>query len=293
MNMDGKYRISAVVPTYNREKTITRCLDSILSQTYPVYEVIVVDDGSQDKTLEIISSKYADRVRIVRTKHRGAQAARNAGIIAATGEYIAFLDSDDEWVPNKIELQIGELDKNRDAIVCGDGYVQTDIKNKIPKVYQNSNWVKRGRRMMKMQGVSGFAYEHILQYSFCMFQALLVSKKNLLEIGLLDERVPSYQEWDTAIRLGKKYEFAYIKKPLFIYHLHDGETISKNEKKDVAGREYLLNKYQYEILAYLGAKKLTNMYKELARRTFYLKNIRCISFFLKYCMGKMNLFYLR
>ncbi len=291
-SMEKQYRVSVVIPAYNREKTIRRCINSIINQTYPVYEIIVVDDGSRDKMLQIIDKEYAS-VKVIRQNHQGAQAARNAGIRAAEGEYIAFLDSDDEWVPDKLEIQIQALLKNRDAVICCDGFIQTDWEKQIPKIYKGKEkgFKKGKRKIYKMNGKSGHVYKAILSDSFCMFQAMLTSKQNLLEIGLLDERVPSFQEWDTAIRLAKKYEFIYIHKPLFVYHLHDDETISKNTEKYIDGMEYITEKFKYEILRQTGIKGLQRRYKELLKNCMRYKDKRVIKYCVKYIMAGVHLFF--
>lgn len=284
--------VSVIIPTYNREKTIKRCIDSIVNQTMPPYEIIVVDDCSMDNTLGILNKFYPD-IKIVKQNHRGAQAARNAGIRVAQGEYIAFLDSDDEWLPDKLELQIRELKKNPDAVICGDGIIQQDWKGAIPKIYdatrRRNNEIGR-KKLYKLKGKSGYAYKKILRTSFCLYQALLTSKKNLLDIGMLDENVPSYQEWDTAIRLAKRHEFIYLHKPLFIYHLHDGETISKDEHKSIDGLEYIYRKFQYEIAGELGISELTQRYRALMKMCIKYRDIRFIKYFVRYILGKMNVF---
>ena len=285
--------VSVIVPSYNREKTIKRCLDSILNQSYPASEIIVVDDGSTDKTLDILNREYLTEVTVIKQEHKGSQAARNLGIQAAKGEYIAFLDSDDEWLPDKLEIQVRELRKNPDAVICGDGIVQQDWKGAIPKIYDATG--RRNNRMgrqklYKLKGKSGYVYKEILKDSFCLFQALLTSRKNLLDIGLLDENVPSYQEWDTAIRLAKQYEFIYIHKPLFIYHLHDDETISKKLSKNIDGLEYICRKFQYEIASQLGNSMLTQRYWEMMKMCIKYRDIRVIKYFVKYILGRMNVF---
>lgn len=227
-----KRTVSAVIPAYNREKTIRRCIDSVLQQTYEVSEIIVVDDGSTDRTLEILANEYKEKVKVIKQPHKGAQAARNAGIRAAEGEYIAFLDSDDEWTEKRIELQMQVLAEKPDAVVCGNGYVVQNGRKKI--------W--------RMLGHSGYVYKMILVSPFALFQAIITKKENLLKIGLLDENVPSYQEWDTAIMLSKVCEFVFLDRPLFIYYLHNGETISKDKKRDIDGWEYVCQKHRYEIL---------------------------------------------
>lgn len=285
-------KVSVIIPTYNREKTIKRCIDSIANQSIPPDEIIVVDDGSTDNTLEILNRFYPD-IKIIKQNHKGAQAARNAGIRAAQGEYIAFLDSDDEWLPDKLEWQVKELKRNPDAVICGDGILQQDWKGAIPKIYdakgRKNNRAGR-KKIFKLKGKSGYVYKEILRHSFCLFQALLTSKKNLLDIGLLDENVPSYQEWDTAIRLAKQYEFIYLHKPLFIYHLHDGETISKNMRKEIDGLEYIYRKFQYEIASQLGSGMLTQRYYELMKMCIKYRDIRVVKYFVKYILGRMNVF---
>lgn len=286
-----QYKISAVIPVYNREKTIRRCIDSVLKQTYPIYEIIIVDDGSTDQTLHILK-EYQDCIKLVKQKHKGAQAARNAGIKEAEGEYIAFLDSDDEWVPDKLELQVKALQKNKNAVIYGDVYIQTEWKNGIPEVYRKSEGMQKAKGLtrLKLKGKSGYIYKNILQDSFCYFPTLLTSKKNLIDIGLLDEKVPSFQEWDTAIRLAQTKEFVYIYKPLYIYHFHDGETISKNKKKGVDGKEYIYEKYKYEILSELGKGELVRRYRELMKTSWNCKDKRVLKYFLKYIMGRVNIF---
>lgn len=286
-----EYKISAVIPVYNREKTIRRCIDSILNQTYPIYEIVIVDDGSTDQTLHILK-EYQDCIKLVRQKHKGAQAARNMGIREADGEYIAFLDSDDEWMPDKLELQVNALQKNKYAVICGGGYIQTEWKNGIPEVYRKSEDMQNAKSLMRLRlkGKSGYVYKFILQDSFCLFPSLMTSKENLIKIGLLDEKVPSFQEWDTAIRLAQTNELIYIDSPLFIYHLHDGETISKNKKKTIDGKEYIYEKYKYEILSKLGKRELVRRYKELMKTSWKYKDKRVLKYFLKYIMGRGNMF---
>lgn len=289
-------RITVVIPCYNREKTIKRCIDSIVNQTVCPQEIIVVDDGSTDHTLSILKKNYGNKVTILKQQHKGAQAARNAGIRAAKGNYIAFLDSDDEWMPNKLELQIQELKKHPQAVICGDGYIQADWKREVPKIYkQGKRWEHglKSRKAYRMNGKSGYVYRNLLSVSFCMFQALLVSRETLYKIGLLDEKVPSYQEWDTGIRLAKQAEFVYMKTPLFIYHLHDGVTISKNTQKDIDGYEYICKKYQYEILSWLGKNALIQRYEALLKKCKIHKDKRFFEYLCRYALSKMGLFIFR
>lgn len=150
-------KVSVIIPTYNREKTIKRCIDSVVNQSMPPYEIIVVDDGSTDKTLKILNEHFKD-IKIIKQNHQGAQVARNAGILAAQGEYIAFLDSDDEWLADKLEVQVRELIRKPDAVICGDGIIQQDWKKSIPKIYdiaENKNNRPGRKKILKLKGKSG------------------------------------------------------------------------------------------------------------------------------------------
>ncbi|WP_277640134.1 glycosyltransferase family 2 protein [Wolinella succinogenes] len=230
--------ISVVIPMFNRSKTIKRCLDSVCSQTYSNLEVIVVDDCSTDNSTDVVENYSDNRVRLVKLeKNSGAQAARNNGILNANGEWIAFLDSDDTWEVQKLEKQLKELEKNQwnpMTVVHGNCFCLDESTSK--------KWI------LNLPVVEGYSFERLLSAPSPMFPALLTSKKALLDIGLLDESVPSYQEWDTAIRLSQKCQFIHLNEPLFTYHFHEGETISKNKKRDIDGYEYIIKKFKEQMI---------------------------------------------
>lgn len=245
MNMIAS--ISVVIPAYNRAKTINYCLDSVLKQTLAPLEVLVVDDCSTDGTVDIVRAYQDSRVRcIVLEKNSGAQAARNRGIREARGEWIAFQDSDDEWLPEKLEKQIASLaEVNFNPMVV----VHTDCTCLDYQTGKKTLW-----DLPHIHGTSVFS--KLLASAGPMFQGLLTSKIALEKIGLLDESVPSYQEWDTAIRLARECRFIHIRESLFIYHLHGGETISKNKKRDIDGYQYIADKFRDEILLHCGSDTL-------------------------------------
>jgi glycosyltransferase involved in cell wall biosynthesis len=229
--------ISVIIPAYNRSKTIRECLDSIRDQTLQPLEVLVVDDCSQDDTIKIVTDYGNPLVRLLKlTENSGAQKARNTGIKAAKGEWIAFLDSDDTWVPEYLEEQY-QLVLRSGALVAYSGAFIDDGNT---------------RKVYTMPDYSGETYQKILQKPGPMFQGLLVHKSCLESIGYLDEKVPAYQEWETSIRLASKNNFVFNPKPLFVYHLHSGETISKNKKNDVLGYRYIIEKHEGEIKRIAG-----------------------------------------
>lgn len=247
--------ISVVIPARNREKTIGYCLRSVLSQTYSNFEVIVVDDGSTDSTINVVKSMGDSRLRIVfHQKALGAQAARNTGIRAAQGEWIAFQDSDDEWEQEKLERQVAILtskDWNERLIIHSDLY----------RFYTST----KQKDVWSLPNVEGHnSYRSVLMSPGPLFQTMVVAKSALFEIGFLDEQVPSYQEWDTAIRLAKICEFVHIREPLAVYWLHDGDTISKDKRRDIEGHRYVIEKHRDEICNVVGKECWYRHLSELA-----------------------------
>lgn len=237
--------ISVVIPAYNREQTIGYSLRSVLAQTYADFEVVVVDDGSRDETAKKVLEFNDSRIRLLRhDSSKGAQAARNTGIRAALGRWIAFLDSDDTWLPHKLAEQTAALASRgwNEGIVVHGGMARY-----YPRTNSTEPW--------DLPVVAGKScHATLLQKAGPMFQTLLVSKKALHAIGYLDEGVPSYQEWDTAIRLAEICEFIHIKEPLAVYWLHEGDTISKNQRRDVDGYRYIIEKHRTAIEEILGKK---------------------------------------
>lgn len=243
---DTKPNVSVIIPTYNRASMIVACIESVLNQSYPVNEIIVIDDCSADNTIEQLNN-FKDKILILKTeKQSGAQTARNIGIKAAKSEWIAFLDSDDEWLPNKMERQISALKKiNYDpwTVVHGDCYIKNINSDK------KKHW--------QLENIDGEnVYKQLLSKSGTLFPSILTSMHSLEKINFLDENAPSYHEWDTAIRLAKYCRFIHIQEPLFIYNIHKN-TISKNSDKDVQGYQYIINKFKAEIIKLCGEEVFT------------------------------------
>lgn len=235
--------ISVVIPAYNRANTIRRCLDSVLAQTVSPLEIIVVDDRSTDETVQIVQNYTDPKVRIIiLEKNSGAQVARNRGIREAKGDWIAFQDSDDEWLPNKLEKQICALE--------GVDFDPWTV------VHSNAVWLDttNGQQLpVELPIVEGEdVYPTLLSKPGPLFPTILASRLALDKINYLDENVSAYQEWDTSIRLAKYCRFVYLKEPLFIYRLHPGETISKNKNKEIFAYQYILDKYEGEIKKVCG-----------------------------------------
>lgn len=235
--------VSVIIPAYNRAKTIRRCLDTVLAQTTRPHEIIVVDDHSTDETAKIVGEYKNSGVRcLILERHSGAQAARNEGIRKAMGDWIAFQDSDDEWLPDKLEKQVKALAEH-----SFDPWLV---------VHTNmfcSNSTERRRFSIELPVVEGNnVYPLLLTKPGPMFQGMLVSRLALDKVNMLDERILSYQEWDTSIRLAKYCKFVYLKEKLFIYNWDAKQTISKKKSLDIAGYRQVMEKFKDEIIKESG-----------------------------------------
>ncbi len=222
--------VSIVLPTYNRAETIGRSIRSALNQTYTRFELIVVDDCSTDNTAGILAAISDPRLRVIRhTKNRGAPAARNTGIANARGAYITFLDSDDEWHPDKIEKELSLMEERPDVGVVYSGFWR-HIHGK--KSYVPFKWVK---------SKEGKIHEELLWRNFINTQSLI--RKDVLDaVGVFDENAPRFQDWDLFIRISGHYPFAYSHEALFEVY-HSEQSITADPRAQISGLLYILKKH--------------------------------------------------
>ncbi len=230
----NKPKVSVVIPTYNRAHMLSKSLNSVLNQTYQNFEVIIVDDGSSDNTEEVIRSFQKVDKRIVYIKHeknKGQSAAENSGIKLAEGEYIAFQDSDDEWLPEKLEKQIRLIEKSdSDLGVVYTGFLRI-MGNK--KVYVPGPWVKQK---------DGYIYNELLKGNFVGTPTILARKECFQRLGLFDERLKALQDWDLVLRFSKFYKFAFIDEPLVLAPFIP-DSLSVNYKVMLESYELIISKY--------------------------------------------------
>jgi glycosyltransferase involved in cell wall biosynthesis len=246
--------ISVVIPAYKRGHIIERAIRSILGQTHQDFEIIVVDDGSRDNTELIVASLSKEEPRIRYFCHktnRGAQAARNTGAKAAQGEWIAFLDSDDYFTPNCLELRI------------------STAQNEGVKVVHSKCLVLESDESITASGspsLGGYIYRDLLINPGPLFSGLFIAKEALEKIGYLDEQIISYQDWDTVIRLAKFFPFGFVAEPTFIYDCRGDDTISKNMVREAEGYKQVFNKHFLEIVMQLGIRTVAHHYRSIAKR---------------------------
>ena len=195
--------VSVIIPTYNREEQVCRAIESVLGQTYNDYEIIVIDDASTDNTQERLG-KFKDRIKLItHQKNRGVSAARNSGIKEAKGKYIALLDSDDHWLPEKLRVQIDFFNNNPDALICQPQEI----------------WIRKGKRVnpaKKHLKPSGDIFIPSLKLCLVSPSAVMIKKQLLDEVGLFDEELPVCEDYDLWLRISYKYPVHLIKQDLLV-----------------------------------------------------------------------------
>ncbi|MBU1863052.1 MAG: glycosyltransferase, partial [Candidatus Omnitrophica bacterium] len=194
---------------FNAEKYISETLDSVFSQTFKNFEVIVVDDGSTDNTGEVVKL-YNREVKYIYKKNGGSATARNVGIKAARGEYVAFLDADDLWIENKLEEQLKVLENNTDLVWTYTNVVMFGEENK--------NILYRPRTARKF--LNGDILQHLLLEDFIPSPTPILKRSVFDEIGYFDETLMRSEDWDLWIRIAEKHPVYYTKYPLAMYRSH-------------------------------------------------------------------------
>jgi len=218
--MIKKPLVSIIIPTQNRASLLKRAIQSVLNQTFQDFEIIIVDDNSKDNTKEIIRLFKDKRIKYIyksRLPHNPAS-TRNEGIIKAKGKYIAFLDDDDEWFSQKLELQLKEFEKDKDI-----GLVYTKCI------------VLKNKKVDKISGIKRISTPSVI-----------VKKEIINKIGLFDENLDCAEDRDMWLRVSKECKLKFINKILTKVHLHN--QISTNLKKKIKSEEYFIKKYFIEKL---------------------------------------------
>lgn len=256
-------RVSAVIPVFNRPVQIKRAVDSVLAQTYSNVECIVVDDGSTDETPSVLK-EYGDRIKIITTVNRGVSAARNTGVKNATAEYIAFLDSDDEWSPEKIEKQISYMFFQNYKVS------QTD-----------ETWIRNGKfvnQTKKHIKTAGDIFIQSLDGCIVSLSTVIMEKTLFEKYDGFDENLTVCEDYDLWLRMSLNEKFGLIGESLTIKYGGHSDQLSKtpaldryrimslskilNSKTDMTDLHQLelKNTLQKKLEIYLaGAKKRNNL----------------------------------
>ncbi len=250
--MEAKFTV--VIPSFNRRKTIMRAINSVLNQTYTSIQLIVVDDGSEDGTDTFIKEHVNDkRLSYYMKNHEGAQQARNFGLEHADGDFVLFLDSDDELMPTCIEEMYNcfSLDKDLGAVYVLTGLRSTDGELKIAR----------------NDYLEGNVYKEVLQQGYLTSTSFISMRREIFQkIGSWDCSFPACQDDDMCFRIAKHYKIALIKKVLGIYGMDTENHIGHNSTRVAMGWWILWKKYAEDISLYCGIDILRERYEECAKR---------------------------
>jgi glycosyltransferase involved in cell wall biosynthesis len=211
-------QVSVIIPTYNRARIIEEAVDSVLAQDYKDFELIIVDDGSQDNTSEVLAP-YGNDASILFQKNKGVSAARNRGIAEASGKLIAFLDSDDLWLPQKLSAQVEFFDQRPEALIC-----QTE-----------EVWLRNGIRVNpkhRHKKPSGMIFEPSLKLCLVSPSAVMIRRDLLDRTGGFDETLPACEDYDLWLRISCRFPVYLIETPLIIKRGGHDDQLSKGTGLD-------------------------------------------------------------
>ena len=205
--------VSVIIPTYNRVDLIGRALRSVYAQSVPPCEVIVVDDGSTDGTGSFVNDRFPDAL-YVKTDQRGVSAARNAGIMHSRGEWLAFLDSDDQWLPHKLEVQLRQLQGHTSMRIC----------------HTEEIWIRNGRRVnpaRKHAKKGGWIFHACLPLCAMSPSSILIHRSVFERVGLFDEALPACEDYDLWLRITARYPVLFVDEPLILKYGGHADQLSR------------------------------------------------------------------
>lgn len=248
--------ISVLVPAYNAEHTIIETIASVQQQTFSDFELIVINDGSTDRTLELLSTVQDSRIQIFSYKNGGLSVARNRGISHATGEYIAFLDADDLWTPDKLELQLAALQQHPEA---GVAYSWTSLMD------------EQGKSFIQTEPLffEGNVYAQLLVKNFIASGSNpLVCRQAIESVGKFDPEISPCADWDFWLRLAAHCPFIVIPKYQVLYRQSSGSMSSKIEVMEKYNHIVIERAFQTAPLElqFLKNQSLATVYQHLAEK---------------------------
>lgn len=236
---------SVIIPTYNRLPFLKEAIESVQNQTYRDFEIIVVDDGSTDKTGQWITH-LAEPIKYIYQENRGVSLARNVGINAAYGNYITFLDSDDLWQKNKLASEIDFMKSNPEALVC----------------YTDEIWIRRRVRVnprKRHRKYSGWIFEHCVPLCIVSPSSVLMRRKFFDIVGVFDEGLPACEDYDLWLRASLRVPFHFIPQKLIV---------KRGGRSDQLSSQWGLDKYRVQaLLKLLEDAALNSKQRELVVST--------------------------
>ncbi len=235
--------VSVVLPTRNRASTLEDAIRSVLNQSYAQLEVIVVDDASEDATADVVAGLGSDRVRLVHhARQLGAAAARNSGVEASRGELLAFQDSDDRWLPGKLDLQVGLLVEAdpRVAVVYG-GFLRLRDGASVPFPPRIVRWAHR--LCLPGHSLSGDLRRLLPRGNVVTAQAAVVRRRSFEDAGGFDPELIRFEDWDLWLRIARHGSFLFVDRPLVEVRI-SSDSLSTDMAAAVADLEHMASKHQ-------------------------------------------------
>jgi glycosyltransferase involved in cell wall biosynthesis len=248
--------VSVIVPAYNVENTIVETIHSIQAQTFSDFELIVINDGSTDNTVEVVSQIQEPRLKIFSYENGGLPVARNRGIQRATGEFITFIDADDLWKPDKLERQLNALREHPEA---GVAYSWTAF------IDENSNFLFAWKPLY----FEGDVYPQLLVRNFISSGSNIMVRRQFIEAaGEFDPSLKSVEDWDYYLRLAALCPFALVPDYQILYRRSSQSMTSKVEVMEQANLIVIERAFQSapSELQYLKRRSLANAYRYLAKQ---------------------------
>lgn len=248
--------VTVIIPVFNGAKTIQDTIASVLNQSFSDFELLIMNDGSTDNTLEVVAGFDDARIKVLSHPNSGSNPTRNRGIEAATGEFISFIDADDLWTPDKLEAQLNAL---KDAPQAAVVYSWTDC------IDEQGHYLRPGAHAI----VSGDVHANLL-LTDCIGSGsnVLVRKQALIDAGKFDESLPNAQDWDMWLRLSARYQFACVPKTQVLYRVSPASLSSNVQRMEDASMRVIERSFSQApaALQYLKPYSLGNRYKFLTYR---------------------------
>jgi glycosyltransferase involved in cell wall biosynthesis len=255
--MSSQPKVSVVMPAYNASLTIIASIECVLEQTYQNWELLIINDGSTDLTLTILGQFDDQRIRVFTQTNQGPSVARNIGLRQAKGEYIAFLDSDDLWVPTKLEKQISLFDGASNRL----GLVYTKYRGFIEDPLRSFS--------MDVDASIGYKnpYDRLLIMCHIPLLSVMIRRSIIDDIGYFSEDICGTEDWDYWIRILKLYDFERLNEELALYRISPS-SLSRNKERHAIEELKVLNRHLVN-----DSNTSVKVY-HMARAFWYLKKIR-------------------
>jgi len=227
-------RINVIIPAYNVAHYLPEAIESVLGQTYSDLDVTVIDDGSTDNTTEVVVP-YLDRIAFLKVPNGGPARARNLAIQKSSEEYLAFLDADDVWYPDKLERQLDVFERNPDYhLVYSDALVTTADSSQKDRLWSSE------KRQMK----EGWVFDDLLAECFIMIPSVIVKRDCLEQVGLFDEDLVCWEGYDLWLRVSHRYPIGFVNAPLLERRLHTSNFFYSNPRNDIVSLINIMQKWE-------------------------------------------------